>query len=55
MEHKFLNFLTWAFLIFAFLFLFLYNTMYNIKVTDVTDYGVQLTIYGQNFVYEYNK
>lgn len=41
-------------LIVMFLYLQMFFIMYNIKIKDLTNDGVMLTIFGQDFVYEYN-
>lgn len=41
-------------LIIMFLYLQMFFIMYNIKIKHLTDYGVMLTVFGQDFVYEYN-
>ncbi len=41
-------------LIVMFLYLQMFFIMYNIKIKDLTNEGVMLTIFGQDFVYEYD-
>lgn len=41
-------------LIFMFLYLQMFFIMYNIKIKHLTNSGVMLSVFGQDFVYEYN-
>ena len=39
----------------ALLYLNMFMIMYNVKVNNVTDTGIMLSIFGQDFYYEYEK
>ena len=49
------EFLSFVFIIGALLYLNMFMIMYNIQVKSVTDTGVMLSIFGQDFCYEYKK
>ena len=46
--------LVFCVLLFMLLYIQMFYIMYHIEITEVTDGGVMLTIFGQDFVYEYN-
>ena len=49
------EFLGFVFIIGALLYLNMFMIMYNIQVKSVTDTGVMLSVFGQDFCYEYKK
>ena len=49
------EFLSFVFIIGALLYLNMFMIMYNIQVKSVTDTGVMLSVFGQDFYYEYEK
>ena len=49
------EFLSFVFIIGALLYLNMFMIMYNIKVNNVTDTGIMLSVFGQDFYYEYEK
>lgn len=49
------EFLSFIFIIGALLYLNMFMIMYNIKVNNVTDTGIMLSVFGQDFYYEYEK
>ena len=54
MKKNIFKVLSFILLIMAFLIMQTYFIMYNIQVKSVTDGGIMLSIFGQDFVYEYN-
>lgn len=54
MKSNILKVLKYIILIFVFLYLQIFVIMYNVKVISVTEYGIMLSVFGQNFVYEYD-
>lgn len=54
MKKNIFKFLIVIILIFMFLYLQMFFIMYNIKIKYITNGGVMLTVFGQDFVYEYN-
>lgn len=50
-----LEILSFIFIIGALLYLNMFMIMYNIKVNNVTDTGIMLSVFGQDFYYEYEK
>lgn len=53
MKKNIFEFLIFIIFIFMFLFLQMYFIMYNIKIKNVTNGGIMLSVFGQDFVYEY--
>ena len=49
------EFLSFIFIIGALLYLNMFMIMYNVKVNNVTDTGIMLSVFGQDFYYEYKK
>ena len=49
------EFLSFIFIIGALLYLNMFMIMYNIQVKSVTDTGIMLSVFGQDFCYEYEK
>ena len=49
------EFLSFILIIGALLYLNMFMIMYNIKVNSVTDTCVMLSVFGQDFCYEYEK
>ena len=47
--------LSFILIIGALLYLNMFMIMYNIKVNNVTDTGIMLSVFGQDFYYEYEK
>ena len=47
--------LSYILIIGALLYLDMFMIMYNVKVNNVTDTGIMLSIFGQDFCYEYKK
>lgn len=54
MKNRIFSVIGFIFLIIAFLIIQAYFIMYNIQVKSVTDGGIMLSVFGQDFVYEYN-
>ena len=50
-----LEILSFILIIGALLYLNMFMIMYNIQVKSVTDTGVMLSVFGQDFYYEYEK
>ena len=50
-----LGILSFIFIIGALLYLNMFMIMYNVKVNNVTDTGIMLSVFGQDFCYEYKK
>lgn len=50
-----LEFLSFILVIGALLYLNMFMIMYNIQVKSVTDTGIMLSVFGQDFYYEYEK
>lgn len=55
MKKIILEFLSFILIIGALLYLNMFMIMYNIKVNNVTDTGIMLSVFGQDFCYEYKK
>ena len=49
------EFLSFILIIGALLYLNMFMIMYNVKVNNVTDTGIMLSVFGQDFYYEYEK
>ena len=49
------EFLSFVFIIGALLYLNMFMIMYNIQIKSTTDSGIMLSIFGQDFYYEYEK
>ena len=49
------EFLSFVFIIGALLYLNMFMIMYNIQVKSATDTGIMLSVFGQDFYYEYEK
>ena len=49
------EFLSFILIIGALLYLNMFMIMYNVKVNNVTDTGIMLSVFGQDFCYEYKK
>ena len=49
------EFLSFIFIIGALLYLNMFMIMYNIQVKSATDTGIMLSVFGQDFYYEYEK
>lgn len=49
------EFLGFIFIIGALLYLNMFMIMYNVKVNSATDTGIMLSVFGQDFYYEYEK
>ena len=49
------EFLSLILIIGALLYLNMFMIMYNIKINSVTDTGIMLSVFGQDFCYEYKK
>ena len=49
------EFLRFVFIIGALLYLNMFMIMYNIQVKSATDTGIMLSVFGQDFYYEYEK
>ena len=49
------EFLSFILIIGALLYLNMFMIMYNIKINSVTDTGIMLSVFGQDFYYEYEK
>lgn len=54
MKNKIFRILGIILILGSLLYLNLFMIMYNIKVTSATDTGVMLSVFGQDFYYEYN-
>lgn len=50
-----LEILSFILIIGALLYLNMFMIMYNVKVNNVTDTGIMLSVFGQDFCYEYKK
>ena len=50
-----LEILSFILIIGALLYLNMFMIMYNIQVKNATDTGVMLSVFGQDFYYEYEK
>ena len=55
MKKIILEILSFILIIGALLYLNMFMIMYNIQVKSVTDTGVMLSVFGQDFCYEYKK
>lgn len=55
MKKMIFEFLSFIFIIGALLYLNMFMIMYNVKVNNVTDTGIMLSVFGQDFYYEYEK
>lgn len=53
MKNNIFKILMFIIFIITFLYLQMYFIMYNIQIKNVTNGGVMLSIFGQDFVYEY--
>jgi hypothetical protein len=53
MKNRIFEFLGIIILIFGLLYLNMFTIMYNIKVKSVENGGLMLSIFGQDFCYEY--
>ena len=49
------EFLSFILIIGALLYLNMFMIMYNIQVKSATDTGIMLSVFGQDFYYEYEK
>ena len=49
------EFLSFILIIDALLYLNMFMIMYNIQVKSATDTGIMLSVFGQDFYYEYEK
>ena len=49
------EFLSFILIIGALLYLNMFMIMYNIQIKSTTDSGIMLSIFGQDFYYEYEK
>ena len=49
------EFLSFIFIIGALLYLNMFMIMYNIQVKSATDTDIMLSVFGQDFYYEYEK
>ncbi len=49
------EFLSFILIIGTLLYLNMFMIMYNVKVNNVTDTGIMLSVFGQDFYYEYEK
>ena len=49
------EFLSFVFIIGALLYLNMFMIMYNVKVNSATDTGIILSVFRQDFYYEYEK
>lgn len=55
MKKIILEFLSFILIIGALLYLNMFMIMYNIQVKSATDTGIMLSVFGQDFYYEYEK
>lgn len=55
MKKIILEILSFILIIGALLYLNMFMIMYNIQVKNATDTGVMLSVFGQDFYYEYEK
>jgi hypothetical protein len=54
MKNRIFEFLGFIFIIIALLYINMFFIMYNVKVKDVENGGLILSIFGQDFCYEYD-
>lgn len=55
MKKAIFRILSFMLIIGALLYLNMFMIMYNVKVNNVTDTGIMLSVFGQDFYYEYEK
>lgn len=53
MKNKIFEILIFILLVFTLLYLNMFMIMYNVKVKGATDSGIMLSVFGQDFYYDY--